>query len=438
MLLGTWLLVGLFVDGWAHTNLDTLETFFTPWHALFYSGFGATVAWIAYCVQRTGGVPRGYAPAVVAVAAFTAGCVGDMIWHTVFGIEKDVEALLSPTHLVLFASMILILSSPFQAAWASPEIAPSLRRFLPALLSLTLVTALCLFFLLYLTPFNSFDTLSRRDAYIATMSDTGIAQGYRDLGVRVGLAGFYITTVVLLAPVLLVLRRWRPPFGSTTVLFSVVAMLVTALEEFQLAPLIVAAAAAGLVLDTLAAWLRPSPARVGACRLFAALAPAALWSAYFITVGQAWGTWWTINLVGGAIGMASLAGVGLAPLAPVPPSVRPPVPPRSSLARTPSWAPPSRAMCMMYRPPQCACTRAAASSSRTARGRAWRSSRTARRIELIYQDRARTAARCGPCSKGPGRRWQRRQRRGLPELRSRPRAPRPPRARAPADPARRP
>ena len=27
----------LFVDGWAHNNLDQIETFFTPWHALFYS-----------------------------------------------------------------------------------------------------------------------------------------------------------------------------------------------------------------------------------------------------------------------------------------------------------------------------------------------------------------------------------------------------------------
>lgn len=42
VLLATWLIGGVFVDGWAHNNLAKLETFFTPWHALLYSGFAAT------------------------------------------------------------------------------------------------------------------------------------------------------------------------------------------------------------------------------------------------------------------------------------------------------------------------------------------------------------------------------------------------------------
>lgn len=44
--LSAWLLVGLFVDGWAHVNLRSLESFFTPWHGLFYSGFFAVAALI--------------------------------------------------------------------------------------------------------------------------------------------------------------------------------------------------------------------------------------------------------------------------------------------------------------------------------------------------------------------------------------------------------
>ena len=52
MLLGTWLLVGLVVDGWAHNNLQALETFFTPWHALFYSGFLATAGWTLAVAAR--------------------------------------------------------------------------------------------------------------------------------------------------------------------------------------------------------------------------------------------------------------------------------------------------------------------------------------------------------------------------------------------------
>jgi hypothetical protein len=42
VVLGGWLLGGLYVDGWAHHHLaTTLESFFTPWHAAFYAGFMA-------------------------------------------------------------------------------------------------------------------------------------------------------------------------------------------------------------------------------------------------------------------------------------------------------------------------------------------------------------------------------------------------------------
>ena len=314
MLFGTWLLVGLFIDGWAHTNLETLETFFTPWHALFYSGFTATAAWIVYCVQRVGAVPHGYRAAVAGLVAFALGGVGDMTWHMVFGIEKDVDALLSPTHLVLFASLALILSSPFQSAWSTLAARPTMRSFLPALISVSLVVALCLFFLLYLTPFNNFDALSERDRFIARMSDARVAQGYRDLSIRAGLGGFYVTSMVLVAPLLLILRRWQPPFGTSIVLFGVSTALLSALEEFKLAPLIPAAFAAGLVSDLLIRSLRPSPVRVRVHTLFAMLVPISLWTAYFTTVVFVWGTWWTVNLVGGVLVMSALAGGGLAML----------------------------------------------------------------------------------------------------------------------------
>src|SRR5688500_15625106 len=33
----TWFVVGLYLGGWAHIH-DLPETFFTPWHAMIYSG----------------------------------------------------------------------------------------------------------------------------------------------------------------------------------------------------------------------------------------------------------------------------------------------------------------------------------------------------------------------------------------------------------------
>ena len=56
---------------------------------------------------------------IIGVAVFGAGAVGDLIWHEVFGIEADIEALLSPTHLVLLIGGLLRASGP---------IASTLRR----------------------------------------------------------------------------------------------------------------------------------------------------------------------------------------------------------------------------------------------------------------------------------------------------------------------
>ena len=60
-----WVVAGMTLDAWAHQNLDRLETFFTPWHAVLYSGFAALLGWIvarvlATGLRRGGGVPVGY------------------------------------------------------------------------------------------------------------------------------------------------------------------------------------------------------------------------------------------------------------------------------------------------------------------------------------------------------------------------------------------
>jgi len=53
MLFGLWLIIGVFVDGWAHTNLDSsLETFFTPWHGILYTGYLACAIWLGWLVMR--------------------------------------------------------------------------------------------------------------------------------------------------------------------------------------------------------------------------------------------------------------------------------------------------------------------------------------------------------------------------------------------------
>ena len=50
--LSVWFVLGLFLDAYAHADAPELETFFTPWHAVFYSGFAATGGWVLWTVWR--------------------------------------------------------------------------------------------------------------------------------------------------------------------------------------------------------------------------------------------------------------------------------------------------------------------------------------------------------------------------------------------------
>lgn len=88
VLLAAWMTAGIFIDGWAHINLTSLETFFTPWHAVFYSGFLATAGWVVYQALRfqprplafaPDAVPAGYLVGVFGVLLFGLGGVADML-----------------------------------------------------------------------------------------------------------------------------------------------------------------------------------------------------------------------------------------------------------------------------------------------------------------------------------------------------------------------
>ena len=56
--LGAWLIGGLYLDGWAHIHVPALETFFTPWHAVLYSGYIAGAVALAVTFAGTGAGAR--------------------------------------------------------------------------------------------------------------------------------------------------------------------------------------------------------------------------------------------------------------------------------------------------------------------------------------------------------------------------------------------
>jgi len=277
--LGMWLTVGLMLDAWAHNTVPDLESFFTPWHGVFYTGFFATAAWIAWTVRgplfdrRFAEIPVGYGAAVVAVGVFALSAAGDMSWHIAFGIEQNIDILFSPTHLGLGAAMVVILLAPVRSAWAArPAGAPGLGRLFPAILSTALAATVTLLFLQY------------GNVLTFTSGDVAVGLSNLDEGHTARLVtAMALTNLVLLLPVLGLARRWTLPFGTTTIVYAMTALLSAAISDFENAELMIGVVAAGVGVDLVAQWLRPGPGRLVAFRLFAAAAPLVTWTVFIVT-----------------------------------------------------------------------------------------------------------------------------------------------------------
>jgi len=319
----TWLIVGLFVDGWAHNNQKP-ESFFTPWHGLFYSGFLATGVWMWSRYERHRSIPAGYGLGFAGVVGFAAGGVFDLIWHSIFGIEVSLEALLSPSHMILFASGLLILSSPFRAAWSdTTETAPPLGRFLPALLSITLVTATVAFFLMEFSPVLMNVATADPYRFVARNVDPDIGGWLTDKLRLEGFAAILLTTVILLGPTVLLLRRWRVPSGSFTLLFTTAAVLTSALEGFHRQEVIFAFVVGGFAADLLVQVLAPAVSTSALARTVGGVVPLVLWLAYFGVLALFYSVGWSVEFWAGITVMSSLAGLGLAVLMTLQPPVTP-------------------------------------------------------------------------------------------------------------------
>jgi hypothetical protein len=285
VLLSLWVMVGLMLDAWAHNNIPELESFFTPWHGVFYTGFIATAMWVTWVIWRNrpasgpitfAAVPVGYGLALVGLPLFAVAALGDFTWHTIYGIEQDLKILFSPTHVMLAASMILIFGAPLLSVQSDPTLParPSLRRLLPAVLSVALTTTLLMVFLQYANAL----LWSPWDIWYALSADGSGQPGWPNPVELV--SKIAVTNVVMLIPLLLLAARRQAPPGTATILYATLAGLAAAITEARSPGTLVAIIAAGVLVDLLLWRLRPEPGRRTAYLLFAGLAPLVTWACY--------------------------------------------------------------------------------------------------------------------------------------------------------------
>ncbi len=316
------MIIGLYIDGWAHNHNGADETFFTPWHFLLYASMAVVGIVLVYTQYRNVGrghvwskaLPRGYLLSLIGVVAFFASGGVDFVWHSLFGIEDSISALLSPPHLLLATAGAFIVLGPLRAAWSRPdaETPAGWRGLLPALMSMLVALSVFTFFTAYanLYTFGSYLTY---DPF-----------GFEFVYDVTGIAFVVFPAALFVGAILLLLRRWKLPFGSVTLLVFGNALLMTCLylpENERYIVMIVVAPVAALICDVLMAKLRPSAERRGALRLFAFTLPVVLFGSALAGLVATTGLYWNIHMWLGVTFISGIAGLCLSYI-----SVPPPLP----------------------------------------------------------------------------------------------------------------
>ena len=298
-----WLGAGLYWDGWAH-GYGLPDSFWTIWHAAFYSGFAACAAVILGAVARNrpnaatwrAAIPAGYQGAVLGVFVFGVAGVFDMVWHTIFGIELSTDALLSPSHLALGTGAALMVSGPFVAA--TRRVGSGLLAQLPAIISLTFLFGTFTFFSLFAGPYSSV---------------IGTGPRPNDATLVRALLGMYLFSALLVGCALVALRRGTLPVGALTVMLGLNAVAMILMRghaplDVQVTFMLVAIAA-GAVGDLLLGRLRPSDARPLQLHAFAFALPAAYLAIYLAVVILRVGSGWTVHELTGMVTLCGIVGL---------------------------------------------------------------------------------------------------------------------------------
>ncbi|WP_346769035.1 hypothetical protein [Crystallibacter degradans] len=313
--IGTWLLLAVYLDGWAHLNDVGTETFFTPWHTALYAGLGMIGIWMALLMRRgrrqglplRHSLPKGYRGTLLGIGLFALGGLLDLAWHELFGIEVALDALVSPTHLLLGAGGMLILGTGVRSQRA---VRPSRPWAAPAMLSLLLVTGLAAFFLVYTSAFMFSAPLME----FVPVPEGAPGHEEAELPVIAALGGYIVTTMLLIVPILYVLASGsRIPRLTVTAVVSTVAWLSVGIASLP------SAAVAGALGATVAAVLTDlALARVPVELTRRWLPVAAAGIAVFIWAGQlaglaiAEGLGWPVSLWAGVVALSAGVAAGLA------------------------------------------------------------------------------------------------------------------------------
>ncbi|MEU4421099.1 hypothetical protein AB0F81_10755 [Actinoplanes sp. NPDC024001] len=306
-----WLVIGLQLDAYAHATTPELETFWTPWHGVLYSGIAAsgfTLLWIMR--SRLPGVPtyrsllalpNALRIPLAGMAFLLVGGGVDTLWHNLFGIERDMEIFVSPSHEFIILGMAMVAMGPALMLAAGPQARLSAG-------GAALVGVSTLFSVL--------------PVHIYSLHASAI--GFRHLGSDLDpvpiyspdaqlIHGYVFSTILLLLPFVVIGRRWPLPIGLPSALVAVIAVLMHLMfdSEDDWWPALTVAGAA-LVVEAVLRIVTPLVRANANVRwvLLGLVAPPAVWGAVLL-VGkiETGSTGFNIHMVTGLLTLTALTGV---------------------------------------------------------------------------------------------------------------------------------
>jgi hypothetical protein len=310
LIASAWLVSGLQLDAYAHATTPELETFWTPWHGVLYSGIaasGLTLVWLMRprlpmipTYRTLLALPNALRIPMVGMALLLVGGGVDTLWHNIFGIEQGLEIFVSPSHEFIILGMVLVAAGPALMLSTQPG-----RRLSAGDGTLATISAL-----LSALPVHIYSL--HASAFGTTFFGDPSGGSVRIFSIDAQVVhGYLFSTVLLLLPILIMGRRWRLPYGVPTLLVAVPAVLMHLMfssDDGWWPALTVAGAAAGaeLVLRVAGLAVRwPSDVRWFVTGL---AAPLIVWGALLIAADRIVGVGWNVHMVSGLLTLVAITG----------------------------------------------------------------------------------------------------------------------------------
>jgi hypothetical protein len=249
-----------------------------------------------------------YLVSLFGIGAFFVGGVCDMIWHMMFGIEKDLAIIISPPHIIIAVSAIAVTMSVGRIIWSAegrPDETPSYVLILVLAYTTMAFNYMTDYFNPFAFPYMMKDFAGSR-LFIAQIGDVTVTPQLSEI---LGFANIVLFTSFFVGALLMSVRYWRPPFGTFTAVFILnIGAICLAYGRFYW--FILTAAIAGLLADLFYhnVTLRVDD-RIKGIRGFGFFVPLTLFSGYAVTIVALYGpTMWSKEMWGGTILVAGFLG----------------------------------------------------------------------------------------------------------------------------------